>query len=121
MLGTMTSLQLSQVSSPGGIPDLPLVAPRTRTKIVDTEDGGRKANGHHESGSEWIVSGSLLPFRFCDCKHRQAAMTGVGSWPTADRHLANSSRVSRRLEDNHIVSSGTAGLGSGLWVLGRLR
>lgn len=40
-------------------------------------------------------------------------MTGVGSWPTGGRHLANSSSVSRRLEACDIVTAGTPGLGSG--------
>lgn len=70
------------------------------------------------SGLDW---GPCHHLDFCERKHRQAAITGVGSWPTAGRHLANSSRVSKRLEACHIVPAGTLGPGLDLWVLGRQR
>lgn len=66
------------------------------------------------SGLDW---GPCHHLDFCERKHRQAAITGVGSWPRAGRHLANSSRVSKRLEACHIVLAGTLGLGLDLWVL----
>lgn len=41
MLGTMTSFPLSQVPSPG-VPGLPCMAPRIRSRIVDAEGQGKK-------------------------------------------------------------------------------